>query len=232
MFWIKTIGLIGGMSWESTGEYYRIINTTIRNQLGGLHSAKCVLYSVDFHEVEKCQSNGDWDTIAHTLSQAAMCLEKAGADFVAICSNTIHKVADEIQNHISVPIVHIADVTAEQIISSSFSRVGILGTRFTLEEDFYINRLISKGIQVVIPEREDREKIDRIIFDELCLGIIRPESKETYLEVINKLTTKGAQAVILGCTEIGLLVNQGDVKVPLFDTCYIHAYQAAMLALV
>lgn len=219
------------MSWESTSEYYRIINTTIGKRLGGFHSAKCILYSVDFHEIERCQSNGEWSTIAHTLSQAAICLEKAGADFVLLCSNTIHKVADEIQSCLSVPIVHIADVTADEIIKRSFTKVGLLGTRFTMEEDFYIDRLIRKGLQVVIPEFADRKIVDSIIFNELCRGSIKPESKRKYLEVINELKTKGAQAVILGCTEIGLLVNQNDTSVPLFDTSYIHAYQAAMLAL-
>lgn len=219
------------MSWESSAEYYRIINNTIKNQLGGLHSANCILYSLDFSEIERCQSNGDWNAIVNTLSQAAICLEKAGADFVLLCSNTVHKVADEIQSHISVPILHIADVTAEQVISSSITKVGLLGTRFTMEEDFYAGKLAKKGVQVIVPEQEDRVIIDRIIFAELCLGIIRPESKEIYLNVINKLTTKGAQAIILGCTEIGLLVGQSDTKVPFFDTAYIHAYQAARLAL-
>ncbi|MGI6128667.1 MAG: aspartate/glutamate racemase family protein [bacterium] len=228
---MKTIGLIGGMSWESTSEYYRIINTTIRNHLSGLHSAKCILYSVDFHEVEKYQTRDDWDTIARILSQVAICLEKAGADFVLICSNTIHKVADEIQSYISVPILHIADVTADQIVQRSFTKVGLLGTRLTMEQDFYRDRLISKGIQVVVPELDDRKIIDRIIFDELCQGIVKPESKARYLEIVDRLRTKGAQAVILGCTEIGLLITQSDTKIPLFDTSYIHAYEAALLAL-
>jgi aspartate racemase len=219
------------MSWESTTEYYKIINKTVKNKLGGLHSSKCILYSVDFHEIEAFQSNGQWDKVAEIISHGAMTLENAGADFIVICSNTIHKVFDEIQKNVSIQILHIGDITGEELIKKSLSKVALLGTKYTMEHDFYKCRLISKDIDVIIPECEDRESINKIIFEELCLGIINLESKKKYLQIIEKLNSKGAEAIILGCTEIGLLINQNDTKMPLLNTAYIHAYRSALFAI-
>ncbi|HEX3039144.1 MAG TPA: aspartate/glutamate racemase family protein [Caproiciproducens sp.] len=225
---MKTIGLIGGMSWESTTEYYQIINHTVKEELGGLHSAKCILYSVDFQEIEECQSSGDWDKSAAILSQAAASLEKAGADFILICTNTMHKVAGQIQKNISVPILHIADVTADELEKHGIQKVALLGTKYTMEQDFYKKKIFDRGIEVLVPESEDRIIINDIIYNELCLGIIREESKRAYLRIIEKLVNSGAQGVILGCTEIGLLVKQSDTSIPLFDTTYLHAHRAAL----
>lgn len=225
---MKTIGLIGGMSWESTTEYYQIINNTVKEELGGLHSAKCILCSVDFQEIEECQSSGDWDKSAEILSQAAAGLEKAGADFILICTNTMHKVAGQIQKNISVPILHIADVTADELEKHGIQKVALLGTKYTMEQDFYKNKILQRGIDVLIPDSEDRIIINDIIYNELCLGIIREESKRAYLSTIEKLVNSGAQGVILGCTEIGLLVKQSDTSIPLFDTTYLHAHRAAL----
>jgi len=227
---MKTIGLIGGMSWESTTEYYQIINETVKEMLGGLHSAKCILYSVDFQEIEECQSKGDWNKSAKILSDAAISLEKAGVDFIVICTNTMHKVADIIKSNISIPLLHIAEVTADELLKNSIQKVALLGTKYTMEQDFYKSKLIEKGIEVIVPEKEDRREVNDIIYKELCLGIVTEQSKEIYLNIIAKLVTNGAQGVILGCTEIGMLVKQSDTCTPLFDTTYIHAHSAAVFS--
>lgn len=228
---MKTIGLIGGMSWESTVTYYRIINETIKDRLGGLHSAKCILYSVDFDEIERYQSSGEWGKSAAVLVEAAQALEKAGADFIVICTNTMHKVAPDISERIHIPILHIADMTAIALKKAAIRTVGLLGTKYTMLEDFYKAALMDNDIEVVIPDNEDIEMVNRIIYDELCLGIISEESKNTYLKIISKLSKEGAQGIILGCTEIGLLIKQSDTDIPIFDTTLIHAEQAALEAI-
>lgn len=228
---MKTIGLIGGMSWESTVTYYQIINTIVKEQLGGLHSAKCLLYSVDFAEIEECQANGNWEKSGRILSDAAKNLEKAGADFIIICTNTMHKVIDQIQRGLHIPILHIAEVTAVELKSQEIHKVALLGTKYTMEQDFYKSKLIEKGIEVLIPEAGDIAKINTIIYDELCCGIITEESRRIYVDIIKKLSKDGAQGVILGCTEIGLLVHQNDTTVPLFDTTFIHAKKAALYSI-
>ncbi len=228
---MKTIGLIGGMSWESTTEYYKIINQTIKQELGGLHSAKCLMYSVDFQEIEECQASGDWNKSGQILAEAAASLEKAGADFIVICTNTMHKVIDIIKNSIHIPILHIAEVTAQALLSDGIVTVALLGTKYTMEQDFYKNRLIANHINVIIPDEGERTIINNIIYDELCLGKINLESKMQFLAIIEKLHQQKAQAIILGCTEIGLLVHQADTTIPLYDTSYIHAHSAAMQAL-
>lgn len=228
---MKTIGLIGGMSWESSALYYQILNIAVRKQLGGLHSAKCILYSVDFQEIEACQSGGDWAKSGQMLSEAARNLERAGADFIVICTNTMHKVAGQVQTAITIPILHIADLTAEALVQNGIRKVGLLGTKYTMEQDFYKARLIEKGIDVLTPEPEDRVRINDIIYQELCLGVLREASKDAYLHVIRKMAAEGAQGVILGCTEIGLLIKAGDAPVPLFDTTIIHAERAVEYAL-
>ena len=228
---MKIIGLIGGMSWESSATYYQIINQTIKEELGGLHSAKSILYSVDFQEIEHYQANGDWEKSAQVLSNGAISLEKAGADFILICTNTMHKVAPQIQSKIQIPILHIADLTAEELLKKSIKKVALLGTKYTMEQNFYKNRLTEKGIEVIIPDDDDRAVVNQTIYDELCLGIISPSSKKKFIEIIMKLSTQGAEGIILGCTEIGLLVQQQDTKVPLFDTTLIHAKSAALYAL-
>ena len=229
---MKTIGLIGGMSWESTVPYYQIINETVRDHLGGLHSAKIILYSVEFDEIEKYQSSNQWDKAAEVLGKAAHGLELAGADFILICTNTMHKIYNEIQAAVSVPVYHIAELTADELAKQGIAKVGLLGTRYTMTEDFYRKELTDRGIEVLIPEKnEDIQMINTVIFDELCQGIIREEAKQEYLRVIDELTARGAQGIILGCTEIGLLVQQKDTDTPLFDTTYIHARAAAEKAL-
>ena len=228
---MKTIGLIGGMSWESTVTYYQIINETVKKELGGLHSAKILLYSVDFAEIEACQSSGDWDKSAGILAEAAANLEKAGADFIVICTNTMHKIAPEIQKHISIPIVHIAEATADELKANGISKVGLLGTKYTMTQAFYKSKLIDAGIEVVIPDPAGVETVNNIIYQELCLGIISEESRLKYLDVIADLRRRGAQGVILGCTEIGLLIQKDDTDLPVFDTTQIHATKAAYLAL-
>ncbi|SDN68042.1 aspartate racemase [Actinomyces ruminicola] len=225
---MKTIGLIGGMSWESTVTYYQVINETIRRELGGLHSAKTLLYSVDFDQIEKYQASGEWDKSAETLSDAAVRLEKAGADFIVICTNTMHKVAPQMSEHISIPIIHIAEATADRLKEQGITTVGLLGTKYTMTQEFYKAKLTETGIRVLIPNEEDVETINSVIYDELCLGNIRQESKSKYLAIIDKLADKGAQGVILGCTEIGLLVQQEDTDLPVFDTTLIHAEKAAL----
>lgn len=228
---MKTIGLIGGMSWESTTTYYQIINQTIKRELGGLHSAKCILYSVDFAEIEECQVNGKWDKSAEILSAAARNLEMAGADFVVICTNTMHKVVPQIQNHINIPILHIADATAETLIQQNIKTVALLGTKYTMTQDFYKERLTSKGLSVMIPSEEEVEIVNSIIYNELCMGITSDSSRKVYSGIIERLKDTGAEAVILGCTEIGLLVGKKDSALPVFDTTIIHAQKAAMQAI-
>lgn len=224
---MKTIGLIGGMSWESTVSYYQIINETIKKKLGGLHSAKILLYSVDFSEIEECQAKGEWDRSAEILSKAAENLEHAGADFIVICTNTMHKVAPQIQERIRIPILHIADATAEVLIHAGIKTVALLGTKYTMTQNFYKEKLLSKGLSVVIPDEEEVEQVNRIIYEELCLGIISSASRERYTQIIEQLKAKGAEGVILGCTEIGLLISQKDSVLPVYDTTEIHAQKAA-----
>lgn len=228
---MKTIGLIGGMSWESTVSYYQIINERIKEKLGGLHSASLLLYSVDFAEIEKYQSKGEWEKSAELLGKAALNLQKAGADFIAICTNTMHKVAPQIQEQIAIPIIHIADATADILIDTGIQTVALLGTRYTMTEDFYKEKLIARGIKVLIPDAEEMETVNQVIYEELCQGIISKTSKERYLQIIEHLREKGAQGVILGCTEIGLLIHQEDTTLPVFDTTLIHAEKAALAAL-
>ena len=228
---MKTIGLIGGMSWESTITYYRIINEEVKNRLGGLHSAKIVLYSVEFDEIEKCQSNGEWEKSGDILGNAAKAVEAAGADFLLICTNTMHKVAPQIASMIDIPIIHIADATADELEKNSTRSIGLLGTKYTMTQDFYKQRLIDRGIRVLIPDEGDIETVNTVIFDELCVGKISDVSREKLKEIITKLKCKGAEGVILGCTEIGLLIHQSDVDIPVFDTTVIHARKAAELAI-
>ena len=228
---LKTIGLIGGMSWESTVTYYKIINETVKEKLGGLHSAKCILYSVDFQEIEECQANGNWEKSGEILGEAAYNLEKAGADFIVICTNTMHKVVNQIKEKISVPILHIAEMTAEKILEKGLKNIALLGTKYTMEQDFYKSKLIEKGINVIIPDKNDIETINEVIYDELCLGTINFNSKKKFLEIVDKLRSKGAEGIILGRTEIGLLIKNEDTDVPLFDTAIIHAEQAAMYSI-
>ena len=228
---LKTIGLIGGMSWESSMTYYKVINETVKNRLGGLHSAKCIMYSVDFYEIEKCQADGNWEKSGEILGETAYNLEKAGADFIVICTNTMHKVINQIKERISIPILHIAEMTAEKILEKKMKNIALLGTKYTMEQDFYKSKLIEKGINVIIPDKNDIEIINKVIYDELCLGIINPESKAKYLEIVKTLKQKGAEGIILGCTEIGLLIKSEDTDVPLFDTALIHAEQAAIYSI-
>ena len=228
---LKTIGLIGGMSWESTVTYYKIINETVKEKLGGLHSAKCILYSVDFQEIEECQANGNWEKSGEILGEAANNLEKAGADFIVICTNTMHKVINQIKEKISIPILHIAEMTAEKILEKGLKNIALLGTKYTMEQDFYKSKLIEKGINVIIPDKNDIEIINKVIYDELCLGTINSNSKKKFLEIVDKLRNKGAEGIILGCTEIGLLIKNEDTDVPLFDTAIIHAEQAAIYSI-
>lgn len=228
---MKTIGLLGGMSWESTVTYYQVVNRIVKRELGGLHSAKVLLYSVDFAEIEACQATGNWAQSADILTKAAQNLEKAGADFIIICTNTMHKVAPEIQSRLNIPIVHIAEATAEALQKEHITKVALLGTKYTMAQDFYKEKLLRAGIQVLIPDPQEVETVNNIIYDELCLGVVSQTSKEKYLRVIDDLAGQGAQGVILGCTEIGLLIQQGDTPLPVFDTTQIHAAKAAMLAI-
>lgn len=228
---MKTIGLIGGMSWESTVTYYQIVNEKIKEKLGGFHSAKILLYSVDFAEFEKNMTNSDWDKITSDLTEAAKNLEKAGADFVLICTNTMHKVVPEVQKNISIPIIHIAEATAEILINHNITKVALLGTKYTMTQNFYRDKLEEAGIEVVVPDQNNIEVVNDIIFNELCLGVVSDKSKEKYCDIINDLGNKGAQGVILGCTEIGLLIQQKDTQLPVFDTTWIHATKAAMLVI-
>jgi aspartate racemase len=229
---MKTIGLIGGMSWESTIPYYRLINEGVRQRLGGLHSARLVLYSVDFHEIERLQQSGDWDQAGVILVHAAKALEAAGAEFLVLCTNTMHKLAATLEAAVSIPLLHIADATATDIRAAGLARVGLLGTRYTMEQDFYVGRLRNQGLEVLIPNSDEREIVHRVIYEELCQGLIKPDSRAHYRAVISSLVERGAQAIILGCTEIGLLVDAVDSRVPLFDTTRIHALAAVDRALV
>lgn len=229
---MKTIGLIGGMSWESSLTYYRIINETVKTKLGELHSAKSILYSVDFAEIEILQRKGEWAEAAQMLAEAAKSLERGGADFIVLCTNTMHKVADEMQAAVHIPLLHIADATAQAVKAAGIQRIGLLGTRFTMEEEFYKGRLAEKyGLQVSIPSQPEREIVHRVIYDELVLGKIRQTSKEQYSGIIAQMIAQGAEGIILGCTEIGLLIQQQDSQVPLFDTTTIHAEAAVTYAL-
>jgi len=229
---MKTVGLLGGMSWESTVGYYQAINKGVKQSLGGLHSAKIVLYSVDFDPIEKLQHQGDWEGTAEILSQAAANIERAGADFLLICTNTMHKVAPQIEQNINIPLIHIADATAENLVKKGIKTVGLLGTAFTMEQDFYKERLTENyGLTVIVPEKSDREIIHHVIYKELCLGNALPASKAEYLRIIDWLASQGAEAVILGCTEIGMLVEQSDTEIPLLDTTYIHAQKAVECAI-
>ena len=225
---MKTIGLIGGMSWESTVTYYQLINETVKEKLGGLHSAKILLYSVDFAEIEACQSKGEWDKSAAILTDAAKNLEKAGADFIVICTNTMHKVAPQMQEQLHIPILHIADATADVLEQNHIKKVALLGTKYTMTQDFYKNRLTARGITVMIPGAADVELINHVIYDELCVGILPDKSREQYIRIIEQMKSDGAQGVILGCTEIGLLIHQKDSSLPVFDTTQIHAEKAAL----
>ena len=229
---MKTIGLLGGMSWESTQWYYQALNQGIKEKLGGLHSAKIILHSVDFAEIEKLQVAGNWDEAGNLLADAAVGVEKAGADFLMICTNTMHKVAPQIQSKLNIPLLHIADATAEELIEKDIKTVGLLGTAFTMEQDFYKGRLEDKyGLKVITPNKSDRQIIHSVIYEELVLGKINKTSKQEYLRIIQELSDQGVQGVILGCTEIGTLVNQNDTVVKLFDTTSIHANKAIELAL-
>ena len=228
---MKTIGLIGGMSWESTVPYYQIINEKVKNKLGGLHSAKLVLYSVEFDEIEKCQSSGDWKKSGDILGKAAQGLEAAGADFILICTNTMHKVAPQVAKMINIPIIHIADATADELQKSQIKRVGLLGTKYTMTQDFYKQKLIDRDIDVIIPNDKDIDIVNDIIFHELCLGKVKEESRKEFRRIIDNLKIKGADGVILGCTEIGLLIHQEDSSLPVFDTTLIHAKRAVEIAL-
>lgn len=228
---MKTIGLIGGMSWESTVTYYQIVNEAIKERLGGLHSAKVLLYSVDFHEIEKRQTSGDWEECAQILGEAARNLEHAGADFILICTNTMHKVAPQVQQMIGVPLIHIAEAAAEELKKKGIRKVALLGTKYTMTQDFYKGKLQEAGIDVLIPDEAGIAMVNQVIFDELCLGIISPESREKFAAEIEKLASRGAEGVVLGCTEIGLLIRQEDVSLPVFDTTVIHARKAVELAL-
>lgn len=229
---MKIIGLLGGMSWESTVGYYRAINEGVKNKLGGLHSAKIAMYSVDFEPIEKLQHAGDWKGTARILSEAARSVESAGADFLLICTNTMHKVAPEIEKSIKIPLLHIADATAEVLVNEGIKTVGLLGTAFTMEEDFYKGRLNENyALNVLVPENEDRKIVHNVIYQELCLGKTESNSKTEYLRIIDSLANQGAEVIILGCTEIGMLVNQDDTKVRLLDTTAIHAEKAVEYAI-
>jgi len=229
---MKTIGLLGGMSWESTGLYYRWINEGVKARLGGLHSAKIAMYSVDFQEIEVLQHRGDWDAAGVALAQAAQRIEAAGADFLVICTNTMHNVAPAIENAISIPLLHIADATADAIKTSGFDTIGLLGTSFTMEQDFYRGRLVEgHGLNVLVPNETDRQIVHRIIYEELVLGQVNEASRNEYLRIIDGLATQGAQAIILGCTEITMIIQQEHTSVTLFDTTAIHAQAAVELAL-
>lgn len=229
---MRTIGLIGGMSWESTVPYYRIINETVRERLGGFHSAKLILYSVDFHEIERLQRSGDWTETGRLLARAARSLQAAGADFLILGTNTMHKVADAIERAVDIPLLHIVDPTAEAIKHCGLTTVGLLGTRFTMEQEFYSGRLHRQhGIDVIIPDEVDREIVHGVIYDELCLGKSLDTSRTGYRRIMQRLVERGAQGVILGCTEISMLIGAADSPVPVFDTTCIHARQAAEWAL-
>ncbi|WP_199515033.1 aspartate/glutamate racemase family protein [Nucisporomicrobium flavum] len=226
-----TIGMLGGMSWESSAHYYRLANEMVRERLGGLHSARCVLYSVDFAEIERLQSSAHWEQAGQLLGEAAAAVQAAGADVLVLCTNTMHKVADEVQAAIGIPLLHLADATAEAVTAAGVRTVGLLGTAFTMEQDFYRDRLASHGLEVIVPEAPDRAEVHRIIYDELCLGEVRDPSRQIYRGVIDRLVAAGAQGVILGCTEIELLISAADSPVPVFATSRLHVEAAVEFAL-
>jgi aspartate racemase len=229
---MKTIGLLGGMSWESSAEYYRIINETISKRLGGNHSAKCLMYSFDFADIEELQKAGNWKQSSVSMIKAAISLQNGGADFIVICTNTMHKMADDVQKKIQIPLLHIVDAVADQIIKQKHRRIGLLGTIFTMEEAFYKDRLANRyNLEVLIPQKNDRQIVNQIIYDELVSGKILSPSRDEYKRIIESLVATGAEAIILGCTEIGLLIKSSDCKVPLFDTTKIHALAAVEYAL-
>jgi aspartate racemase len=228
---MRTLGLLGGMSWESTLPYYRYVNERVRGKLGGLHSAKLVLYSVDFAEIERLQHIGDWATAGRVLADAARALERAGAEALVLCTNTMHCVLDKIEPQIGIPVLHIADATARRIRATGLAKVALLATRFTMEQDFYVGRLERNGLAVLVPDEDERAEIHRIIYDELCLGVIRESSAKTCRTIMAHLVARGAEGVILGCTEVGLLVGADDTSVPVFDTARIHAEEAVDWAL-
>ncbi|MEU1895817.1 aspartate/glutamate racemase family protein [Streptomyces pristinaespiralis] len=228
---MRTIGLIGGMSWESSAEYYRLLNELVRDRLGGLHSARCVLHSVDFAEIEQLQTAGEWERAGEILASAARGLEAAGADLLLICTNTMHKVAGQVEAAVRVPLLHLADATAEAVKARGLTRVGLLGTAFTMEQDFYRARLARHGLEVLTPDAEGRALVHRVIYDELCLGVVRDESRARYQDVIGELVAAGAEGVVLGCTEIELLIGPDDSPVPVFPTTRLHARAAVEAAL-
>lgn len=228
---MKTIGLIGGMSAESTVTYYKVINSVVNQKLGGFHSAKCLLYSVDFDEIERCQMSGEWEKSGEILADAARRLQKGGADFLVLCTNTMHKVAHAIQSAVNIPFLHIAEATARRVKDAGIGRVCLLGTAFTMEEGFYKNVLARNGIDVIVPDADDRKTVNDVIYGELCHGVIKDESRTKFVGIINKAAALGARGAILGCTEIGLLVGGGDITLPVFDTALIHAEEAALAAL-
>lgn len=228
---MKTIGLIGGMSWESSAEYYRLLNEQVKQRLGGLHSAECLMYSVDFEEIERFQSQGKWEEAGEHLADVARLFEKGGAELIVLCTNTMHKVISSIEEAVSVPVLHIADATAKEIEANHLHTVGLLGTKYTMEQEFYKERIADSGIEVLIPEAAERDMINQVIFDELCLGEINDSSKVKYQKAIQNLIDRGAEGIILGCTEIGLLIKQEDSEVSLFDTAKIHAVAAVDQAL-
>lgn len=228
---MKTIGLIGGMSWESTVTYYQVINRVAKEKLGGFNSAKCLLYSVNFDEIEKCQVSGNWQKSGEILHEAAVALKKGGADFVVLCTNTMHKVADIITKDLDLPFLHIAQTTADVMKKHNITKTALFGTKFTMQQDFYKSVLIQNGIEVIIPDENDIALINDVIYNELCMGEIKERSKQEFLRIVEIMKQRGAQSIILGCTEIGLLLQQKDTDVKLFDTALIHAEQAALLAL-
>jgi aspartate racemase len=228
---MKRIGLIGGMSWESSLEYYRLINEEVKNRLGGFNSADCVLWSVNFEEIELYQRCGEWEKCGQILNNAAISLEKAEVDLIILCTNTMHKVASAMLKNVSIPFLHIADMTAEEILKERLKVVGLLGTKYTMSEDFYKSKLIEKGIDVIIPHEAEQDIINDIIYNELCKGAIKEDSRKEYIKIINNMRDNGAEGIVLGCTEIGLLIKQEDISVKIFDTTAIHAWKAVEFAL-
>lgn len=229
---MKTIGLIGGMSWESSLEYYRVINETVKERLGGLHSARCIMYSVDFKEIEELQCESKWKELTEIMIEAGHNLKKAGVDYIVICSNTMHKTANDLQNTLDISVLHIADATAEEIIKKGIRKVGLMGTKISMEDDFYRKRLEERhNIEVIIPDEDDRKIINNVIFNELCLGKLNQSSKDKFKGIIKKLISSGAEGIVLGCTEIPLLIKQKDVEIPIFDTMTIHSVSAVDFAL-
>jgi len=228
---MRTIGLLGGMSWESSALYYQLANELVRDRLGGLHSARCVLYSVDFAGIEELQATGQWDEAGRVLSQAAVAVQAAGAELLLLCTNTMHKVADQVEAAIDIPLLHLGDATAAAVTAAGLDTVGLLGTAFTMEQDFYRDRLARHGLRVLVPDADDRAEVHRVIYEELCLGDVRDTSRKTYQAVIDRLVRSGAQGIILGCTEIELLISAADSPVPVFPTSRLHVEAAVEAAL-